>query len=166
MNFTIVQADIATLQVDAIVNAAKPSLRGGGGVDGAIHHAAGPELLAVCRELGGCKVGEAKVTPGFRLPAKFIVHTVAPRWCGGGNGEPDLLAACYKNCLVAAGNVGVASIAFPCLGTGAYLFPKPLAADIAIKTVADNCPSDMMVVFCCYGDENYRLYQLRLFGQK
>ena len=131
MNFTIVQADIATLQVDAIVNAAKPSLCGGGGVDGAIHRAAGPELLAVCRELGGCKVGEAQVTMGFRLPAKFIVHAVAPRWFGGGNGECELLATCYRSCLVAARSVRAASIAFPCLGTGAYLFPKPLAADIA-----------------------------------
>lgn len=134
---TAIQGDITTLSVDAIVNAANESLLGGGGVDGAIHRAAGPGLLAHCRELGGCPTGEARITPGFRLPAKYVIHTVGPIWRGGEFGEGTLLAACYRNCLDLAAKQGIQSLAFPAISTGAYGFPLRRATRIAVREVRD-----------------------------
>jgi O-acetyl-ADP-ribose deacetylase (regulator of RNase III) len=150
----IIEADITTLEVDAIVNAANRSLLGGGGVDGAIHRAAGPELKQACAALGGCETGEAKITPGFRLTARHVIHTVGPVWGGGERGEDRLLASCYRNSLVLATERGLASIAYPAISTGAYGFPPERAALIAVRTVTaalSQAGSIERVVFCCFG---------------
>jgi O-acetyl-ADP-ribose deacetylase len=166
MRMRAVQADIVTLAVDAIVNAANGSLLGGGGVDGAIHRAAGPELLAECRGLRGCKTGEAKVTRGYRLPAKHVIHTVGPVWKGGASGEPDLLAACYRNSLRLALDHDVRTIAFPGISTGVYGYPKAAAAEIAVAVVRahlDAHPLPDEVVFCCFSAADLVVYE-RLLG--
>jgi O-acetyl-ADP-ribose deacetylase (regulator of RNase III) len=153
----IVVADITTLSVDAIVNAANTSLLGGGGVDGAIHRAAGPDLLKECRTLGGCDTGSAKITAGYRLPAKHVIHAVGPVWRGGGSREDVLLASCYTTALGLAAERGLASIAFPAISTGIYAFPADRAARIAVHTVAaelKNPRSLTRVVFCCFADRS------------
>lgn len=151
----IVAGDITTLAVDAIVNAANESLLGGGGVDGAIHHAAGPELLQECRLIGGCPTGEARITRGYRLPAKFVIHTVGPVWRGGGSGEDETLAACYRNSLELAQRHFCQTIAFPAISTGIFGFPAERAAVIAIDTVQASLSRREIpakVLFCCFGE--------------
>lgn len=154
--------DITTLRVDVIVNAANSSLLGGGGVDGAIHRAAGPELAIACRALYGCKTGDAKITPGYRLPARFVIHTVGSVWQGGAAGEDELLASCYRRSLQLANDNGLSSIAFPAIATGRYHFPADRAADIAVKTAAEATPtggSVREIIFCCFDEPsaaNYR----------
>lgn len=160
-------ADITTLAVDAIVNAANSSLLGGGGVDGAIHRAAGPELLAECRTLGGCPTGEVRVTRGHRLPARHVIHAVGPIWRGGGHGEAALLAACYRNALAAATRHGIRSLAFPCISTGAYGYPAGAAAELALATVRDAVGEHRAldeVVFCCFSTADLAIYR-RLLEQ-
>ena len=150
----IVEGDITRLDVEAIVNAANRSLLGGGGVDGAIHRAAGRDLYEACKTLGGCDTGEAKITPGFKLPARYVIHTVGPVWGGGQRGEDALLASCYRNALALATRHGVASIAYPAISTGAFGFPPDRAASIAMKTVLaalGEGTSVEKIVFCCFG---------------
>jgi O-acetyl-ADP-ribose deacetylase (regulator of RNase III) len=157
-----IRADITTLRVDAIVNAANESLLGGGGVDGAIHRAAGPELLEACRKLGGCRTGDAAITPGFGLPAKYVIHTVGPVWHGGGAGESVLLAACYRRSMEIARESGIGTIAFPSISTGVYGYPIEEAARIAVGTVRDFLQaggSPIDVVFCCFSERDLAVYQ-------
>lgn len=155
-------ADITTLHLDAIVNAANSGLLGGGGVDGAIHRAAGPDLLSECETLGGCRPGNSKITKGYRLPAKFIIHTVGPIWHGGKNKEEEKLASCYRTALQLCLDHQIDSIAFPCISTGVYRFPKDQAAEIAVETCTkfsqenQNCPE---ITFCCFEKNDHQLYK-------
>lgn len=154
--------DITKLNVDAIINAANSSLLGGGGVDGAIHRAAGPKLLEECRMLNGCETGEAKITKGYHLPAKFVIHTVGPVWRGGNNDEHKLLSNCYKSSLTLAKNKEIKTIAFPAISTGIYGFPSEIAANIAVKTVKEflnEDPSVKQVIFVCFDLQTFNIYK-------
>ncbi|WP_101309327.1 O-acetyl-ADP-ribose deacetylase [Labilibaculum manganireducens] len=162
MEILIEKSDLTKLHVDAIVNAANESLLGGGGVDGAIHRAAGPELLQECKKLNGCPTGEAKITKAYHLPAKHVIHTVGPIWKGGNCNEKQLLKNCYKNSIRLAENLNLESIAFPNISTGVYGFPKKDAAEIAIKTIqeeAKQLKSIRKIIFCIFDDENFNIYQ-------
>lgn len=158
----ILEKDITKMEVDAIVNAANTSLLGGGGVDGAIHRAAGPELLAETKTIGGCPTGEARVTKGYRLPAQWVIHTVGPIWSGGTRNEDELLANCYRNSFLAASEIGAATIAFPSISTGAYRFPLKRAVNIALRETRSFLQRDQAlqkVLFVCFGGDAYSTYQ-------
>ena len=160
-NIHLVKADITRMEVDAIVNAANRTLLGGGGVDGAIHRAAGRQLLEECKTLGGCETGSAKITKGYNLPAKYVIHAVGPVWCGGSNNEDELLKGCYITSLNLAVEHGCRSIAFPNISTGVYRFPKRRAAHLAIEAVRqflNNTKSTIEVYFVCFDEKNYRIY--------
>ena len=165
----VIQADITTLPLKAIVNASNSSLLGGGGVDGAVHRAAGPELLAYCRTLNGCPTGDAKISPGFKLPAQYVIHTVGPVWHGGNQGEPELLASCYRNSIQLAVDNDINSIAFPAISTGVYGYPIEQATEIAISSVIDSVKQAAQsgsvikeVVFCCFSAGDAAIYQQKL----
>lgn len=159
--FEVIHGDITKLQVDAIVNAANRSLLGGGGVDGAIHRAAGPQLIEECRKLNGCATGEAKITKGYYLPARYVIHTVGPVWQGGNNNEDELLASCYRNSLQLAAENNCQTIAFPNISTGIYGFPKERAAMIAVSVVKnyiERNPSPLKIIFVTFGNDNFEIY--------
>ena len=161
----LIQGDITKLDVDAIVNAANESLLGGGGVDGAIHRAAGPELLSECRALGGCNTGYAKITRGHRLAARHVIHTVGPVWSGGSRGEAELLASCYRRSLQLAADAQLQSVAFPCISTGIYGYPKPDACDVAVSAVMEWLganPLPRVITFCCFDSSDMGIYRARL----
>jgi O-acetyl-ADP-ribose deacetylase len=165
--FVVVRGDITRRPVDAIVNAANSSLLGGGGVDGAIHRAAGPDLLAACRELHGCATGDAKATPGFRLPAKWVFHAVGPVWHRGHNGEADKLAGCYRRALELARENNAKSIAFPAISTGIYGYPKQPAAEIAFRTCGEHADANGLdlIEFCCFDEDTAQTYEQLLNAQ-
>ena len=158
----LVLGDITSQDVDAIVNAANSSLLGGGGVDGAIHRAAGPDLVQHCRLLGGCKTGQAKITPGFRLTARWIIHTVGPVWRGGAQGEPELLASCYREALARADEVDARSVAFPAISAGIFGYPIELAAEVAINTVTATPTAVQEIRFVCFNDATFQAYDALL----
>jgi O-acetyl-ADP-ribose deacetylase len=166
VNLRAIQADITTLLVDAIVNAANETLLGGGGVDGAIHRAAGPQLLEECRQLGGCKTGDAKITRGHGLPAKHVIHTVGPVWNGGKQGEPELLASCYRRSLELAAGNGIRTIAFPGISTGVYGYPAGEAAKLAVATVRASREIRQLdeITFCCFSEAALELYLEQLYA--